>query len=56
MQGLEAIAKMDGQERVWLHAQLSAVPFYISLNYSKSSDEFSEAGIVHVEMEKWLRD
>ncbi len=54
MQTLEAIAKRGGQNRVWLHAQLSAVVFYTSLNYSKSSEEFTEAGIVHIEMEKRL--
>ncbi|RMF36864.1 MAG: GNAT family N-acetyltransferase [Planctomycetota bacterium] len=52
MQALERVALDRGLPRVWFHAQVSAVPFYSSLGYRVISDEFDEAGIPHVVMEK----
>ncbi len=36
---------------IYLHAQLSAVPFYEKNDFVKVSDAFTEAGIIHFEME-----
>ncbi len=40
--------------KVWFHAQRNAVPFYLALDYSIKSEEFMEADIPHVIMEKKL--
>lgn len=39
---------------VWCHAQLQAVPFYLRLGYQVCGEEFEEAGIAHVRMQKSL--
>lgn len=54
MQSLEGIASERAQERVWFHAQTYAIPFYESLGYRVCSEEFEEANIPHVLMEKLL--
>ena len=51
---LEARARSWGVQRVYLGAQLQAVPFYEKLGYRCYGDEFLDAGIVHRHMEKWL--
>ena len=51
---LEARAESWGLQRVYLGAQLQAVPFYEKLGYQCYGDEFLDAGIVHRHMEKWL--
>lgn len=55
MRALHEIATAHGLARVWCHAQVSAVPFYTRLGYRTVGDEFEEAGIVHVKMERTLR-
>ncbi len=54
MQALEHIAKEANIEKIWFHAQSSAIGFYQKLGYEIVSDEFLEAGIVHRAMEKAL--
>jgi predicted GNAT family N-acyltransferase len=56
MQALEQHARQQGAERVWCHAQLQAVPFYELLGYRVCGDEFEEANIPHVFMEKTLQN
>lgn len=51
---IESEARTQGCERSVLHAQKQVVDFYRGLGYEVTSDEFEEAGIVHVEMEKQL--
>jgi predicted GNAT family N-acyltransferase len=52
MQELEQIARSRGLVRLWFHSQISAVPFYESLGYSTYGEEYLEAGIPHLSMEK----
>ena len=54
MQALEEMARSGQADQLWFHAQISAVPFYLSLGYSVVGDEFMEADIPHVSMEKQL--
>ncbi len=51
---LEDKAKAKGLRRVYLGAQLQAIPFYEKLGYRCYGDEFMDAGIAHRHMEKWL--
>ncbi len=39
-------------EKIWFHAQKNAIPFYLSQGYKIVGDEFWEAGIPHVVMQK----
>lgn len=52
MNAIEQAARAAKLKRVWFHAQLHAVPFYLALDYSVCSDEFEEANIRHVVMER----
>jgi predicted GNAT family N-acyltransferase len=54
MERLEADARDRGCSTVELHAQTAVQAFYETLGYDTVSDEFEEAGIPHVEMEKQL--
>lgn len=54
MDALEDAAREAGYEKLVLHAQTHAEPFYLHLGYETTSDVFDEAGIPHVEMEKRL--
>ena len=54
MQAIVDEAKKLGLQRIWFHAQKSAVDFYLALGYEIASEEFLEAGIVHVKMSKKL--
>lgn len=54
MQALEAEAKAQGLRRIWFHSQVSAVPFYRSLGYRSYGEEYLEANIPHLSMEKDL--
>lgn len=56
MQALEREAQALELPRIWFHAQHSAIPFYVAQNYETISDEFLEAGIVHVKMQKRFQD
>ena len=54
MQALEQYAREQKGAKVWFHAQMQAVAFYESLGYEVTSDQFDEANIPHVVMEKRL--
>lgn len=54
METLEREARSDGLDRIVVHAQVTAEPFYHSIGYETVSDVFQEAGMDHVEMEKPL--
>ncbi|WP_276301177.1 GNAT family N-acetyltransferase [Halorussus lipolyticus] len=51
---LEAIADDRGLSMLTMHAQTPVEGMYRKLGYETTSDEFEEAGIPHVEMEKSL--
>lgn len=52
MHALEDVASSHQLAKLWFHAQISAVAFYESLGYQIVGDEFLEANIPHVMMEK----
>ncbi len=54
MESLVQAAREQGLRRIWFHSQISAVPFYLRMGYQASGEEFEEAGIPHVLMERWL--
>lgn len=54
MDCLEREARDQGCRRMHLHAQTAVEEFYRTIGYETTSDEFDEAGIPHVEMEKRL--
>lgn len=54
MQEAEAAARRLGLKTAVIHAQSRTVEMYRKLGYEKTSDEFTEAGIPHVEMRKTL--
>jgi predicted GNAT family N-acyltransferase len=54
MHSLEESAKSNGLRRIWFHSQVSAVPFYLSLGYRPYGEEYLEANIPHLSMEKEL--
>lgn len=56
MEAAEGVARDAGAETVVLHAQRRVEEFYDRLGYSVVGDEFDEAGIPHVAMEKDLSD
>lgn len=43
-------AKRQGAQRLMLHAQIQAVPFYEKLGFHKEGEEFIEADIPHIMM------
>ena len=47
-------ARERGGRQVVLHAQLTAVPFYLRAGFAFNGPEFVEAGIAHIEMSKAL--
>jgi YbgC/YbaW family acyl-CoA thioester hydrolase len=56
-QVLEALlqsARERGDQQVVLHAQLTAVPFYLRAGFAFNGPQFEEAGIAHIEMSKPL--
>lgn len=54
MRAIEAEARKQRLQALYLHAQCHAVQFYLRLGYQAVGDEFWEAGIKHIEMEKKL--
>jgi predicted GNAT family N-acyltransferase len=54
MEALEQEARSRGLSKLWFHSQISAVPFYQALGYQAYGEEYMEANIPHVSMEKWL--
>lgn len=54
MEAVEARLTAEGVTHFSMHARMSAVGFYQKLGYSKSGEEFTEVGLPHVRMEKWV--
>ena len=54
LSSLQDIAATQGISRVFLHAQTGAVDFYTRHGYTVNSNEFMDAGIPHITMEKSL--
>ena len=54
MEEIEADARDQGCTRLKLHAQTTVEGFYRKLGYETTSNEFMEANIPHVKMEKSL--
>lgn len=50
----EQWAKANGYAQIQLHARDTAIPFYLSLGYTLQGDGFTEVGIPHHYMFKWL--
>lgn len=50
----EDFVKKQGFKKIYMHARKYAYEFYIKNNYSIQGDEFSEVGIPHYEMIKYL--
>jgi len=50
----ETFVKEKGFTAIELHARETAVPFYLSLNYTIVGDRFEEVGIPHFKMVKEL--
>ena len=50
LQQLIEIAIQDGHKQVYLHAQLTAVDFYIQAKFEVCGETFMDAGIPHVKM------
>jgi len=48
------IAKMQKLQRVYLYSQLSAVKFYRHHQFTKYGEEFMDAGITHIAMQRTL--
>ena len=49
---LISIAKDEGVRKVHIGSQLTAVDFYLTLGFEKQGEEYMEAGIAHIKMEK----
>lgn len=47
-------AVQEGKEKIVLHARETAVPFYTKLGYEVTGLPFTEVGIPHLRMEKFL--
>jgi predicted GNAT family N-acyltransferase len=54
LRSVEAHARERGFERARLHGQVRSAGFYEALGYERIGEEFEEAGIPHVAMEKAL--
>ncbi|MBQ0934691.1 YbgC/FadM family acyl-CoA thioesterase [Ideonella paludis] len=54
LNALERAAAQRGDHSVMLHAQASAVGFYLKAGYQAQGEPFTEAGIEHLEMTKRL--
>ena len=54
LQKLIALAICDGHKKLYLHAQLTAVPFYEDAGFKAQGDTFIDAGIPHIKMYTWV--
>ncbi len=54
LNALVEAARTRGDRDVLLHAQASAVPFYLRAGFTERGAPFDEAGIVHIEMARAL--
>ena len=50
LQKLLDIARRDGHQQIYLHAQISAVNFYQQAKFEACGETFMDAGIPHVKM------
>jgi predicted GNAT family N-acyltransferase len=50
LRALMQSARAQGKQQVLLHAQTSAVPFYLHAGFSSAGAPFEEAGIAHQAM------
>ena len=50
----EGVAREKGAKRIFLHARISAQPFYEKTGYHAVGEEYINLGIPHIEMEKDL--
>jgi hypothetical protein len=50
----EKLAFQNGMKTIYLHARETAVPFYLSLEYSIVGNQFLEVNIPHYKMTKEL--
>lgn len=50
----EQLATSRHYRKITLHARVGAIPFYESLGYIKTGDEFAEVGIPHYKMYKYV--
>jgi len=50
LQQLLELARRDGHQQVYLHAQLTAVAFYQQAKFEACGETFMDAGIPHVKM------
>lgn len=51
----EYVSTMEGFEKITLHARKVAMGFYEKYNYKIVGEEFTEVGIPHYEMEKFIK-
>ncbi|WP_231757402.1 GNAT family N-acetyltransferase [Microbulbifer elongatus] len=49
-------AALSGQKNVYLNAQVQAIPFYERAGFASAGEEFMEAGIPHMRMERTLNE
>ncbi|GAB2520459.1 GNAT family N-acetyltransferase [Microbulbifer agarilyticus] len=56
LQRICKFAGLSGQKNVYLNAQVHAIPFYAKAGFVPVGDEFMEAAIPHVRMERTLND
>ena len=54
VQQAESWALRNGYQQITMHARVAVEAFYLSLNYQKQGDEFTEVGIKHITMTKDL--
>ena len=50
----EGVAREKGAKRIFLHARMSALAFYLKTGYRTVGEEYVHLGIPHIEMEKEL--
>lgn len=50
----EKLAKENGYKKIDLNSRITAVDFYLNLQYKKTGNEFTEVGIPHIKMFKIL--
>lgn len=54
LQKLIELAICDGHKQIYLHAQLTAVPFYKQAGFKAQGETFMDAGIPHIKMYTWV--
>jgi ribosomal protein S18 acetylase RimI-like enzyme len=54
LEQLESMLADRGISHLWMHARKEAIGFYEKLGYATTGREFTEVGIAHIKMEKYL--